>query len=681
MDTTTTNSTIAIVQARLGSTRLPEKVLRQIGDISVIGLLLERLSLSKLVDNIVVAIPDDESNNKLANHIKRLEHNLHLGSEKDVLDRFYSAAIKFNPQTIVRITGDCPLIDPGIVDAAIALFESSGADYTSNTTPPTFPDGLDVEVFSFGMLESAWCNARSEYEREHVTPYIRNSHKLHKNTLEHSSDYSSERWTVDEIADIAVVTNIVEYFSPRRDFSWFEVLDLKRANPTLFSSNRHISRNEGVSMQTGQKLWRRAKHVIPGGNLLLSKRPEFFLPERWPTYFSRAKGCQVWDLDGTEYTDLSLMGVGTNTLGYGHEVVDEAVREVITKGNMSTLNCPEEVELAERLLDIHPWADMVRFARTGGEANSISVRIARAASGREKVAFCGYHGWHDWYLAANIGDGRSLDGHLLPGLNPLGVPSNLRDTIFPFEYNRFDQLEELVRNHNIGVISMEVMRNEPPSDGFLEQVRALATKHNIVLIFDECTSGFRQNFGGLHKTFEVEPDIAVFGKALGNGYAITSVIGRREVMEIAQNTFISSTFWTERIGPVAGLASLAEMEEIGSWEIITEAGLKIRQGWIDTAQSHSLNIDVTGLPAVQTFQFLGPKPLEYKTILTQEMLIRGYLASNTIFTCIDHTSEVIDRYVNALNEVFGLIKQYDDGRDVSTILKTPVCETGFRRLN
>ena len=261
---------------------------------------------------------------------------------------------------------------------------------------------------------------------------------------------------------------------------------------------------------------------------------------------------------------MSIMGIGTNILGYGHDEVDDVVKNVVNKGNMSTLNCPEEVYLAERLIDIHPWADMVRLARTGGEANTIAIRIARAASGKDKVAICGYHGWHDWYLSANLGDDEKLAGHLLPGLDPKGVPQNLRGTVFPFEYNDYDGLEALVNKHDIGVIKMEVSRNKGPENNFLQKVRNLATERSIVLIFDECTSGFRETFGGLHKKYNVEPDIAMFGKALGNGYAITAIIGKRDVMESAQSTFISSTFWTERIGPAAALKTLEVMEELKS---------------------------------------------------------------------------------------------------------------------
>ncbi len=415
--------------------------------------------------------------------------------------------------------------------------------------------------------------------------------------------------------------------------------------------------------------------------MLLSKRAEMFLPDQWPAYFSRAKGCKVWDLDEKEYIDMSIMGIGTNILGFGHPEVDEAVLKSIEAGNMSTFNCAEEVYLAEKLVKLHPWAAMVRFARSGGEANAIAIRIARAATGKFKVAFCGYHGWHDWYLAANLGDKKNLAGHLLPGLEPKGVPAALRDTIYPFTYNCFDELETLVNNNDIGVIKMEVSRNMGPEENFLQKVRNLATKKHIVLIFDECTSGFRQTFGGLHKLYGVEPDMAVFGKALGNGYAITAAIGRREIMEAAQTTFISSTFWTERTGPTAGLKTLEVMERIQSWEQITQTGLDITARWRTLAEKYGLSITTSGLPALTRFTFGSPKALAYKTLITQEMLAKGYLAGTSVYVCTAHTPEVVNGYFEALDPIFGIIRECEEGRDVMSLLKGPVCHGEFKRLN
>lgn len=435
-------------------------------------------------------------------------------------------------------------------------------------------------------------------------------------------------------------------------------------------------------MRTGQNLYQKAKQIIPGGTMLLSKRPEMFLPDNWPSYYSKSKGCKVWDLDGNEYIDMCIMGIGTNTLGYGHDEVDAAVMQTIQNGNMSTLSCPEEVWLAEELIAMNPWAHMVRFARSGGEANAIAIRIARAASGKDKVAICGYHGWHDWYLSTNHNEGDGLSGHLLPGLNPNGVPKNLKNTVFPFHYNNIEELETLIRNEDIGVIKMEVVRNFGPEDGFLQKVRDLATKNGIVLVFDECTSGFRETYGGIFQKYGVEPDMAMFGKTIGNGYALTAVVGKRDIMESAQKTFISSTFWTERIGPTAALKSLEIMRRINSWDIITERGIKMQKGWADIAERHGISISIAGIPSLSTYSFKGENALKYKTLLTQEMLKKGFLASTNFYASIAHEDKYFDTYFEALDEVYAVISDCeDDLKTVDELLEGPVCHSGFKRLN
>lgn len=671
---------VALVQARMGSTRLPNKVMKPIGGIPMIELLLSRLSRVKGVDQIVVATSMDARNQPLAEHVRKLGYACEQGSENDVLDRFVQAARAHQADVVVRITGDCPLVDPGLVDETIRRFKAAGVDYFSNVIPPTYPDGLDIEVCAFKALEQAHRETSKPYDREHVTPYLRESGKFSTASMQHSQNLSALRWTVDEPADFDVIEKVFQHFHPRINFTWGEVLNLQHQQPDIFNINRHIIRNEGANMGTGQKLWKRAKQIIPGGNMLLSKRAEMFLPDQWPTYFSKAKGCQVWDLDGNEFTDM-IFSVGPNTLGYGHSEIDDAVCKTIAAGNMTTLNCPEEVYLAEKLIELHPWADMARFARTGGEANAIAIRIARAASGKDNVAICGYHGWHDWYLSANLGDDKNLAGHLLPGLAPNGVPQSLRGTVFPFNYNNFAELEALVNAHDIGVIKMEVMRNLGPQDNFLHKVRQLATERGIVLVFDECTSGFRQTFGGLHKMYGVEPDMAMFGKALGNGYAITATIGKREVMEAAQSTFISSTFWTERIGPTAALKTLEVMERVKSWEQITQTGLDITTKWQALADKHGLSITTSGLSALTSLSFNSPDALAYKTLLTQEMLAKGYLAGTSVYVCTEHTPEKVAGYFEVLEPIFALIKECEEGRDVMGLLKGPVCHSGFKRLN
>jgi len=674
---------VALVQARMGSARLPGKVLKSIIDKPMIELLLTRLSQSSELNEIVVATSEEVQNDKLQSVVESLGYQCTRGSENDVLNRFYESAKLLKADVVIRITGDCPLVDSTLVDECVRGYQKSEVDYFSNIDPVTYPDGLDIEVMSFASIERANNETDSDFDREHVTPYIRNSDSFSKSSMTHIEDLSNQRWSVDEPEDLVVITNIFKHFSPNIHFNWHQVLELKKQQPDLFAENQQIKNNEGATMGTGQKLYKRAKKVIPGGNMLLSKRPEMFLPEKWPSYFSKSKGCKVWDLDGNEYIDMSIMGIGTNILGYGHPEVDEAVIKTVKDGNMATLNCPEEVYLAEKLVELHPWADMVRFARAGGEINSIAIRIARASTGKDKIAICGYHGWHDWYLSTNLNDDKNLDGHLLPGLQPNGVPRGLIGTTLPFNYNDIEQLEQLIKENNgeIAAIKMEVSRNEGPKDHYLQKVRDLATENNIILIFDECTTGFRETFGGLHKKYDVEPDLAIFAKALGNGYAISACIGRKRFMQAAQKTFISSTFWTERIGPTAALKTLEVMEREKSWQTITQIGSNISSQWQSLAGKYELEISTWGLPALSGFTFNSPNALSYKTLITQEMLKKGYLAANSVYACTGHSQKIVDGYFSELDPIFAIIKECEEGLDVNTLLESALCHSGFKRLN
>ena len=671
---------VAIVQARMGSSRLPGKVLKNIVGKTAIELLLTRLRRSELIDDIVVATSIREENDPLFDEVGRLGFNCFRGSELDVLDRFYNTSIQEKADIIVRITGDCPIVDHRVVDQVISQFLQANVDYVSNIDPPTFPDGLDVEVFTMASLAAAHFNATSDFDREHATPFIRNG-DFKKINCYNAENFSEFRLTLDELEDLKLLTDIFEYFSPNIHFSYLDAVNYLRKNPQIMKFNYNLKRNEGAIMGNGQKLWKRAKKVIPGGNMLLSKRSEMHLPENWPSYFSKTSGCSVWDMDGKHYYDYHLMGVGTNLLGYSHPEVDAAVMEVIKSGNMSTLNAPEEVLLAEKLIELDPWAGMVRFARSGGEANAIAIRIARAATGRDGVAVCGYHGWHDWYLSANLSDDDQLASHLLPGLSTNGVPKSLKGNVHPFNYNDFETLEDLVAKKSIGVIKMEVIRNLEPQDGFLAKVRQLASKNNIVLIFDECTSGFRECYGGLHKKYDVYPDIAVYGKTLGNGYAVSAVVGSEEVMQAAQSTFISSTFWTERIGSAAALKVLEVMERDKPWEHAIEVGNCIRKIWSRTASVHDLKITISGLPALSSYSINSDNSLAYKTLLTQEFLKRGYLAGTIFYACKAHALDKFDEYSEILDGIFGLISECEQGRDINELLDGPICHAGFKRLN
>lgn len=434
---------------------------------------------------------------------------------------------------------------------------------------------------------------------------------------------------------------------------------------------------------TGQQLYRRARGRIPGGTQLLGKRPEQYLPGGWPAYYSRAQGCTVWDLDERPYADFTSNGIGTCLLGYADPVVNAAVTDCISKGSMCTLNSPAEVELADRLCTIHPWAEKVRYARTGGEAMAIAVRVARAHTRRGIVAFCGYHGWSDWYLAANLGQSDALNGHLLPGLDPDGVPRALLGSSLPFRYNQIGALEQIVASHRSGLaaIVLEPMRYDAPKDGFLQKVRALADEAGAVLIFDEITAGWRSNFGGMHLKLEVAPDIAVFAKALSNGFPMAAIIGRDAVMDAAQQTFISSTYWTEAIGPTAAVATLARLEELDVARHVGEIGVLVRAGWAAAATRQGLPVRVGGIPALCILSFdADENSRALMTLFTQEMLARGFLAAGAFYPTYAHQPGLVAEYLQAVGDVFRVMRENIDRGSVMAALHGPVAQSGFARL-
>lgn len=431
----------------------------------------------------------------------------------------------------------------------------------------------------------------------------------------------------------------------------------------------------------GPSLWRKAKSLIPGGGMLLSKRAEMFLPELWPSYFDSAKGIAVTDIDGRQFRDFYLMGVGTNSLGYAHDEVDQAVVEQVHRGNMSSLNNPGEPELAEKLIDLHPWADMARFTRSGGEAMAVAVRIARAASGRNDVAVCGYHGWHDWYLSLNLADPNGLDSMLLPGLEPNGVPSQLAGTTHAFSYGDLRGISELALEKDLAAIVLEVARGAEPDNSFLAALRQLCTALSIVLVFDECTSAFRETYGGLHLSTGVEPDMAMFGKALGNGYAVNAVIGRRSVMEAAQTSFISSTFWTEAIGTTAANKTLEIMRRETSWEQISQTGRQVKEAWRGLAAVNSLEIEIFGLDALAMFRFVDDRHNQFKTFITQEMLKHGFLAGTSFYVSTAHGQTDVEDYLEALSAVFQEIARRRDSLGPRGLLDSSEAHQTFKRLS
>lgn len=434
----------------------------------------------------------------------------------------------------------------------------------------------------------------------------------------------------------------------------------------------------------GKVLYQKAKKIIPGGTQLLSKRPEMWLPEFWPNYYKKAKGCEVWDLDNNHYYDFSIMGVGSNVLGYAFDEVDDAAKAAIDHGSMCTLNAPEEVYLAEKMLELHPWADSVRYAKAGGESMALATRIARAHTKKDIVLVCGYHGWHDWYLSANLVKGDPLADVHLQGLMPVGVPRGLAGTNLIFHYNDIEEFRRLIKdNHGqIAAVIMEPIRNDYPVPGYLEEIRETTAKEDIVLIFDEITSGFRLCPGGAHKILGVNPDIAVFAKGMTNGYPVAAVIGKKKIMEAAQESFISSTFWTERIGFAGALKSIECYEKYDVATRQSQVGRSISEGWKEIAEACDVKIHISGILPLIHFGFIYDNPLAYKTYFTQEMLKEGFLAGTGVYASLAHTDELIGLYLSACKRTFRKIQEiHNKNENILSYIEGEVCHAGFARLN
>ena len=450
-----------------------------------------------------------------------------------------------------------------------------------------------------------------------------------------------------------------------------------------------IVNKKGNKRILGQKMYDRARELIPGATQLYGKRQEMTAPGQWPAYFAQAQGCETVDVDGNHYIDMSMAGIGATLLGYADPDVTKAVIRRVRNGCMSSLNPPDEVELAELMMELHPWAQMVRFGRLGGESMTIAVRIARAYTGRDAVAFCGYHGWHDWYLAANLPVDRSEEtvdrlggGHLMPGLEPAGVPSGLAGTAMPFTYNRIEELRAIVdrQGPRLAAIVMEPTRNYDPDPGFLEEIRELATRCGACLIMDEITIGWRLWLGGAHLKYGLEPDMAVFAKTTGNGHPISAVVGRREIMQAAQNSFISSALWTEAVGPTAALATIRKFQREDVRSHVARIGEAARQGLKELGDCCDVPFGATGHPALTFYHFDHPEAAALQTLWTVRMLDRGFLVAGGFYPTFAHQETHVEQFLEACEPVFQELAEAIQKGDIEPRIGGPVKHTGFRRL-
>lgn len=431
-------------------------------------------------------------------------------------------------------------------------------------------------------------------------------------------------------------------------------------------------------------LFQRALELIPGGTQLISRRPSRFASGVSPVYAVKAKGARFWDVDGFEYIDW-VSGIGAIILGYADPVVDDAVHEQIRSGTMYSVNHELEIELAEELVRSIPCAEMVRYAKCGGEACAMAVRIARGATGRDRVLFCGYHGWHDWYLAANLNAEANLNAHLFPGIEPIGVPKALAGTAIPFPYGDLSVLGQLLDDQRgqVAAVIMEPLRSEEPPPGYLAGVAQVTREHGAVLIFDEVSAGLRFGMGGAQGYVGVTPDMAVFAKSMSNGYPMGAVVGKREVMEPSARMFISSTYWSDTIGLRASLTTFREVRKRAVPAYLQRFGAELKKRLNQAAVDTGLAVRCQGLDVHPALQFQTDDPqtkTRLATLFIQEMAKRGCHGYTSFYLNAAQGPAELDQTVAAARATFGLMANGLQMGTIDRMIECDLQQDAFRRL-
>ncbi len=674
---------VALVQARMGSSRLPHKVMKPIQGIPMIELLLRRLSEARELNDIVVATSVEPANKALVEHVTGKGYKVFEGSEHDVLDRFYKAAIRAKADIIVRITADCPLIDPVLVDQQVREFLKRGdLDYMANALPPSYPDGLDTEVFTFKALENAALNATKPLDREHVTPYIYRSGNFRIANLPYHEDHSHERWTVDQQEDFEVIDNIYGHFLPvtSTGFSWLDVLKLKKEQPHLFYPNKKIMRNEGFMIGKFKEIvlrnvvnfkasdeYRNAIHsLIPGGAHTYSKGDDQF-PALSPGAISHGKGAHVWDIDGNEFLDCS-MGLSSVSLGHAYEPVLDAVKTELEKGANFQRASVLEKEMAETFLELVPNHDMVKFAKNGSAVTTAAVKLARAKTGRKLVAFPGDHPFYsfdDWFI----------------GTTPCnkGVPQEFADLSVTFKSCDINSLRVLFEKYpgQIACVITEPEKNMcsgdctcGPDGLFMKQAIELAHANGALFIVDEMVTGFKTGFPGTISKYSLDPDMATWGKGIANGFSFCALTGKRDVMELGGITkkgeekvfLISTTHGGETHAMAASIATIREFRKHDVVGHINNFGARVIEISQHLVNKHSLGDYIQVIPStwMPAFVFKNAKKeicSGHRTLVMQEMIRRGVLFQGIFIVSLSHTDDDLFYFCKAFEETLETYKQ------------------------
>jgi glutamate-1-semialdehyde aminotransferase/spore coat polysaccharide biosynthesis protein SpsF (cytidylyltransferase family) len=636
---------VAVAIARMGSSRLPGKVMMKIGREEwarpVIQWVVASLKDTPSIDEVWVATTTEPRDTDIERWCWSKNVNFFRGSETDVLSRVYECAKLAEADVVVRVTCDCPFLDPYVIEQVIQLRAMTGADYASNVDPPTYADGLDCEAFLFETLEAAHLEAVRTSDRDCVTRFIaRNRHRFKAETLINPIPGGhKERFVLDTENDLRLCRAIAERLPANWSGSHLDILRILDKEPELRHINAHHPRNERFYEQvateerpapkfdTSNALLERARKVIPLGSQTFSKSYIQYPAGEAPLFVTHGDGGYVFDVDGTDYVDM-VCGLLPVILGYRDPDVDEAIRRQLNSGISFSTNTELEAELAELLCRLIPCAEMARFGKNGTDVTTAAVRAARAFTGRELVLLSGYHGWAGWSIWNTERN--------------LGCPD---EPSIRFDYGDYSAFVE--DSDRIAAVIVEP--NDNPA--FLRWLRTYCTNRGIVLIFDEIITGFRYPGFSAQYNFDITPDLATFGKAMGNGMPINALVGRRDIMskfEPPDNVFYSGTFQGETLSIAAAIACIKKLERENVPTVLAEKGEMLIEMLGELSP-----LDLTGPLACMKVKFPDDR---YKTVFIREMIRRGVLTIGSFNLCYAHGEPELKRVAQAWGHIIGMMK-------------------------
>ena len=678
---------VAIIQARADSRRLPGKTLMDLSGKPVLQWCVDAAKAVKGIDQVIIATSDEANDNAIAEYCEAQGIDCFRGSKNNVLERMVKAAQSTNADIVMRLTADCPLLDPDVCSAVLYHLKKEKCDYVSNVEPATWPDGLDCEVMTRKALEESLEKSISSYEKEHVTVYLQNNKASYKTSNISCSlpDLHHERWTLDDQGDFDFLTKLTSHLDIKKTPSYMRVLDVLDNNPEIYKVRKPAMRNEGAAtdlanapqgvdgekrFEKSTKALKRAESVIPLGSQTFSKSKIQFPVGAAPLFLTHGRGGRVWDVDGNEYVDL-VCGLLPISLGYCDPEVDYAIRAQLDRGISFSLATELEADLAERLVDNIPCAEMVRFGKNGTDATSAAIRLARAHTGRDRVIALGYHGWQDWYIGSTTRN--------------LGVPKAVSALTHKLPHNNIEVVKEAVATHKgeVAAIILEAASGEEPKKGYLEELRALTEEEGIVLVFDEIIMGFRQHIGGAQAYYGVTPDLASFGKGMANGMPLSAIVGKAEIMHLMKDIFYSGTFGGEALSLAASIATIDKMLAVNAIDKMHATGQKIANEVTALIKQNKLEhvFKMIGIAPWKIMAISGTESVADNVIQTRfltEMFRHGILTGGAHNICYAHNDEDVAKIIYAYDKTLSLIKEELDSNSIEKNLQVAPIQPVFK---